>query len=403
MTASPDIRRSQRVRPFHLAVFVTSWGEPSETFVRREVSAAVAAGHRVTVVSLRTPTEVDPHIAVKKFSGLQVARWAIVAVARHRATTLRHLLHVAHHSSRRNLLKHLSASLVGIAALQEIRDADVAHAHFAWLAATAADAYSTLAGIPMSVFPHAFDVFETDKIDDYLKSKLARAAIVSVESPTMARDLRSRFGTAASVVRVGVPSDWVASEPRSTRSQSAHPHLVSVGMLREKKGHDILLRALANCPTVRATIVGEGPLRGRLEELAHELALHQRVRFVGLQSSSDVRALLDDADLFCLASRVTANGDRDGVPNVLIEALARSVPSISTSISGIPDLLGNGRGVLVSPDDPEMLAGAIASLVANPEEAARIGRRGWTHVRANYVVESNWRLLEDRFITAIAG
>ena len=387
--------------PLELLVVVTLWGQPSETFVRREADAAAASGARVTILSLRPPVADGPDgSTVHYLAPLVVATGALGTMARHPIRVARVVGRIIRRAAPRNLGMHLAAAAVGFSAARRLGPIDVPHAHFAWLSATTADAIAAVRGTPFSVFPHAFDVFEHRVVDGYLADKLERAAVVAVESPTMEAELASRYSCTPDVVRVGIEAAWLRPEPRPPVRDGLRT-VLSVGMLREKKGHDLLLRAVAGIPDCQAVIVGDGPERSSLEAEADALGVRDRVRFAGLLAPDEIRQLLDESAVFALASRTAADGDRDGIPNVLIEALGRSVPAVSTMVSGIPDLLADGRGVLVPADDADALGRAVCALLDDPASAARIGAAGWAHIRDNYVAETNWSHLESLLREAI--
>jgi glycosyltransferase involved in cell wall biosynthesis len=156
-----------------------------------------------------------------------------------------------------------------------------------------------------------------------------------------------------------------------------------VASLQEYKGHRVLLQALAGAGNrlahVRLDIVGEGPARAELEQLATDLGVEARVRFHGSLPEPAVADLLAAADLFVLPSVVARNGQREGLPVVLIEALAAGVPVVATRLSGVPELIRDeSTGLLAEPGDPASLARSIEAVIADPAAArgrAEAGRR----------------------------
>ena len=163
------------------------------------------------------------------------------------------------------------------------------------------------------------------------------------------------------------------------------------------------MRAVAEVPAVELRILGEGPERVLIEALAAHLGVADRVDLRGAVPPDEVLGHLDDAVAFCLASKPTADGDRDGVPNVLIEAMARGTPVISTTVAGIPDLLGGGRGVVVEPGDVTGLGAAIAMVTTDPDRARTMAAAALDHVRNAYTTDVNWLLLEGRIRAARAS
>jgi glycosyltransferase involved in cell wall biosynthesis len=379
-----------------LLYVVSRWGEPTQTFVRREVAAALAAGHRVVAVSLKAPRPTDPEVQVVHLGPGAVAAGAVATSVRHPARAASAVWRAARQSRLRTLAPNLAASLVGLAAHRRVPPVDWVQAHFNWVAGTAADALSSVRAQPFGVFPHAFDIFDRRYVDRYTGDKLRRAALVLVESEEIRREVTARFRCEPLVQRMGIPSTDLVASP-STRPGAL---VVSVGSLSPKKGHDDLLRALARVPGATLRILGEGPERASLVELAGRLGVADRVELVGAVPAPDVRRHLDAATAFCLASKPTPDGDRDGLPNVLIEAMGRGTPVISTTVAGIPELLGADRGRLVAPGDVEALASAIAETIADPETARARAQAALAHVRKAYTTDVNWRVLEDRIRSA---
>lgn len=374
---------------------VSQWGAPTQTFVRREADAARSAGHEVVVLSLKAPPAAstrDIPVTHLRASLPLLALWTVV---RHPIRTARVITRSVLASRPSTVIANLASVAVGLGAAARLPTIDWIHAHFAWAAAGAADAIAEVRRQCYSVFPHAFDIFDDRFVDHYTTMKLRRAAFVVVESPSIQDEVNQRFDCAATVARMGVPPALVLSRAVDRRPERGR--VVSVGSLLPKKGHDVLLRALAMLPEdVHLMIIGEGPERVGLEQFARDLGVEGRVRLVGALAETDVILNLDEAQVFCLASRPTPHGDRDGVPNVLIEAMARGVPCVSTTVSGIPDLLGAGRGLLARPDDPAGLADALRQVLDHPDEASTMAAAALAHIDAEYRTDRNWLLLEER-------
>lgn len=377
---------------------VSRWNQETETFIRREVAAVLDAGTSVQVLSLRRPGVSDGIVDESQITvvhptvGGFLAGFRAAVVRRPRATASG-LWTILRRGRPGTWRAHLLAWASAVACWQRLDEPDAVLAHFAWVSATAADQLSRFHGAPFAVFPHAHDIYERRCIDNYLGDRLRRAQEVFVESERIADDVRRAFGVEPVVMRIGVPEGYVADAPKTI--SVSKPLVVSVGALREKKGHDLVINAVARLTDVRLVIAGEGPERRRLEALVADLGLGARVHLAGHVSLDAVRRLLDDADVFCLASRLADSGDRDGVPNVLIEAMARGVPCVSTRVSGIPDLLSGGCGILVAPDDVAAIASSIQSIVEEPRTAEHRARLALDRVRNDYTAARNVsRLLE---------
>jgi glycosyltransferase involved in cell wall biosynthesis len=164
--------------------------------------------------------------------------------------------------------------------------------------------------------------------------------------------------------------------------------LVTVGRAVAKKGFDVLLDALARLPADlhwRLTHVGGGERLAALKARAEALGLQERIAWAGPRAHRDVLAAYRASDLFVLPCRVADDGDRDGLPNVLMEAQSQGLACLSTQVSAIPELIQDGTtGVLVPPDDPDALAAALAALIRDPARRRALGRAGAARVGADF-------------------
>jgi len=182
--------------------------------------------------------------------------------------------------------------------------------------------------------------------------------------------------------------------PRARDGRNAADPIVilSVCRLVEKKGTDVLLEALARIsPKLhwRFVHVGGGPLRKRLERRARALGIAARVTWKGALTQREILAEYETADLFALASRIARDGDRDGLPNVLMEAQSQALACVATKVSAIPELIEDGEnGLLVPPQDPQALAQALERLIRDPALRAQLGQRGHDIVRQRFSFEA---------------
>jgi glycosyltransferase involved in cell wall biosynthesis len=160
------------------------------------------------------------------------------------------------------------------------------------------------------------------------------------------------------------------------------PVVVSVGRFVAKKGFDVLVRAVAELrdrgTLVDLELIGEsGDQDAAIHQLVADLGLGDVVTISGPATQPELLARYRQATCFALACRVDADGDRDGIPNVLVEAMASGLPVVSTTVSGIPELVrDHENGLLVAPEDPHALADALATLIAEPGLAARLAVAG---------------------------
>lgn len=281
---------------------------------------------------------------------------------------------------------HLAWAAV-VASSLELDRYDCIHAPFAAGQGSMAMFLSTLLGRPLWITSHAYDLY-ADRIA--LRQKLERSALFVTISAANKQWLESEYGEAARGVRVsylGVDPARIAYRdpvPRPSRAR-----LISVGSLNPKKGHDVLLRALATLKQggvdFECTIIGEGPQRDQLEKLARSLELDGCVNLVGSVSNDIVQQLVGEADVFVLACTYGIRGDRDGIPVALMEAMAMGVPVVSTRISGIPELVHDGEtGFLADPGDQVTLACAIERAIG------RGGDRVAVAAQARHLIETRF-------------
>ncbi|WP_137389265.1 glycosyltransferase family 4 protein [Rhodoligotrophos defluvii] len=177
--------------------------------------------------------------------------------------------------------------------------------------------------------------------------------------------------------------------------------IVSVGRAVPKKGYDVLLDALSRLPASlywRFLHIGGGENAAALRQLADRLGLAERIEWRGAQPQGEVIGLLREGDLFVLASRIDKSGDRDGLPNVLMEAASQALCCLSTSVSAIPEfILDKQTGCLVPPEDPDALAQAIAQLAKNPEMRFSLGQAARTRLVTSFSKDACIRSLAARF------
>lgn len=257
------------------------------------------------------------------------------------------------------------------------------HAQFATHPAMSAFLMARLGrGLSWSVTVHAHDLFVSQA---GLRAKLEAAKFVRCISEFNARWLEERVGLPRArcrVIHCGIDPGRHARDPEPGLPGRERPaRLLSVAALKEYKGLTHLVEAvrLLEQGGVRATcdVIGGGPLRPGLEAQAAAAGLSDRVRFVGTRTEAEVAAALARCDVFVLPSVIAADGQMEGIPVALMEALAARLPVVTTRLSGIPELVRDGEtGWLVPPGDAAALAAAVRDALERPDEARRRGERG---------------------------
>jgi len=259
------------------------------------------------------------------------------------------------------------------------------HGHFCHGVTTVTWWAARLAGLGFSFTAHAKDIYQPElNPGRLLERKLGAARFVATCTCANAEVLRARHPRPDEVHAIyhGLDTDWFSPPAVDRRARPAAPVILAVGRLVEKKGFDLLVRACALLRdqglAFRCHIVGEaGPAGAGLRELIGALGLGSLVQLHGAVAQDALRDVYGRARVFALPCRITADGDRDGFPNVLAEAMAMGVPIVTSPISGIPEMVDDGEhGLLVAPGDVAALADALARLLRDDDLHARLARQG---------------------------
>ena len=373
----------------------------SETFILGELLAREAAGERLEVISLRQPVDGRFHAALAQLRA-PVTYLQSGSSASEAWRTLREA-----RSTRQAVTAHLDELLQAEAvdAIQAVRLAELVrargighlHAHFASVATTVARLASLLSGVPYSFTAHAKDIYHESVDPQDLRRKLADAHHVVTVSDYNLDHLRDTYGSDADRVhRVynGLDlTDAAWSDPADRA-----PLVVAVGRLVEKKGFDVLLDAMAlvhqRHPQVRAVIAGEGALAADLRAQRDRLGLADVVDLPGPIPQTEVRDLLSRAAVFAAPCVVGPDGNRDGLPTVLLEAMAAGTPAISTDVTGIPEVVRHEEtGLLVPQHDAVSLAAAIERMVTDRPLGSRLSRAARSLVETSFDVHVQARAL----------
>jgi len=272
------------------------------------------------------------------------------------------------------------------------------HAHFAYIPTDVARMMARLLGVGFSFSAHAWDIYAR-RIPDS-RRKFREAAFITTCTNHGRNHILNTYHQAPPdkivTVRHGVfPAAFQPSRP-------AEPLILAVGRLEEKKGFCTLLEACRRLAEhevqFRCVLAGEGRQRARLEELITGYALQDRVVLLGERVLTELMDLYARATLFVLPCIVTPEGDRDGLPNVLIEAMAMSVPVVATPVSAIPEIVSHGEnGFLVPPHDAEALADRMEQLLGAPSLRERMGAAGRARVLEAFDISKNIEKLVELF------
>lgn len=399
------------------AIVLKGYPRLSETFIAQEIRGLERLGHAFLVVSLRHPTDRERHplvdeiqapvLYLPEYLSREPARllraWAEVrrrpGYGRARALWLADL----RRDPTANRVRRFGQAVVLAHELGE--DVRHLHAHFLHTPASVARYAAVLAGLEWSVSAHAVDVWTTPEWE--LSEKLAHCAWAVTCTEVNRQRLAVLAPHPGKVGRVyhGLdPARIHAREPAHSERDGSDPadpvHILSVGRAVEKKGYADLLAALARLADDlhwRFVHIGDGPLLGDLKANTRRLGLTGRIDWLGARAQGAVLAAQGEADLFALACRVAANGDRDGLPNVLMEAQAQGVAVLSTRLSAIPELVSDGEtGLLAEPGDVAGLADRLARLIQNPDLRRTLGEAGRRRLARDFSFAEGLRLLDGR-------
>ncbi len=390
----------------------------TETFILREMVALEQQGVVIVPLALHKPEHKVVHESAKPLAertvypprplSLRAAITQLVALLQYPGGYLSALrLILRHIFSQPNEAREMMASLwrAGYFAVRLGRRIRHIHAHFASQPTTVAWLLAEMTGRGYSFSVHARDLFTSEAIA--LGMKIAEAEFVTVCTEYGRQRLLKQHRLVAEgklhLIYHGLdPSKFKPPVIPPTRP----PIIMSVGRLVEKKGYPYLLQAASILQSrgadFRLLIVGEGPMREDLVRMAAGLQLQERAEFTGALAQREVHQLYDQAHVFALASVVAADGDRDGLPNVLLEALAMGIPTVATNISAIPELIEHQKtGLLATPGDPRDLADKLEVALYDEEVRSRVRLLGRQKVTKYFDANRNATGLAALFARAL--
>ena len=384
------------------------------TFIDREITALIDLGVDVRIVSMRRPAA-EPSDAQRRLAertqyvlppsairmGASQLRWLAT-----RPFTYLHALAylLTRHHENGSRLRTVAHFLMGAEVASRLRNRANGHlhAHFADRAATVAYVAGRLLGTGYSLTAHANDIYLNPNL---LPMKIGNSRFTATCTEYNLAHLRNSLGPRAArrVQRIyhGLELGTYARLGESGAA-AATPIIVSVGQLKEKKGLRFLVEAVAMLRDrgleVACHIIGDGPLRAELSQLIEQHRLGDRVALLGALPHQEVVGQYAAASIFALPCVVAEDGDRDGIPNAILEGMASGLAVVSTPISGIPEVVHDGTtGLLVPPADSAALADAIERLLRDEELRRGLGDGGRAFVMDAFDVRRNAERLLEAF------
>lgn len=377
----------------------------SETFIAHEIRALERAGLDIRIISLRRPTDRAVHpvhreirapvLYLPEYLYREPRRvWRALRAARGLPgfrTAAAQFLHDFARDPTPNRVRRFGQAVVLAAELPT--GVTRLHAHFLHTPASVARYAALMRALPWSVSAHAKDIWTAPAWEK--REKMADCRWLAVCSAA-ARDHLAALATDPAKITLayhGIDLDRFPPPPtartaRDGRCADDPVVLLTVARAVEKKGLDLVLKALARLPADlhwRWVHVGGGPQAKAMRRLERRLGLEGRLHWCGALPQEQVIAAYREADLFVLGSRVARDGDRDGLPNVLMEAQSLGLAVVATRVSAVPELVEDGvTGLLVDPEDAAALSAALAALITDPARRRALGAAGCARVRERF-------------------
>jgi glycosyltransferase involved in cell wall biosynthesis len=378
-----------------LVVLVKGYPRLSETFIAQEILSLEKTGFKLRIISMRHPTDKAVHPVHREIEApvsylpeylhdapMRVLKSLLTASRMPMfRSAFRTFLSDLRHDISRNRIRRFGQAAVLAAEMP----GDVAriHAHFIHTPASVARYASILTSLPWSCSAHAKDIWTTP--DRELAAKLEHAdfTVTCTEAGLERLNKLAPPDKLARLVYHGLDLSrfrpLLAPSSERTGADASKPiRFLTVARAVEKKGLDTLIEALAALPVGLHwtwTHIGGGSLVKQLTAQAKAEGIADRCQFMGAQAQEQVIAAYAAHDVFVLPCRIASDGDRDGLPNVLMEAGSQGLTLVSTPVSGVTELIENGvTGCVVPPDDSGALAAVLGRLAANPVERYRLGR-----------------------------
>ncbi len=400
--------------------FVKMYPRLSETFILNEILELERRGVEVVIFSLKKPNEGRFHPQTSEVKApvyyldeLEPKKgWAVLAenwptLSPFRAGLWKLLEELVPQNDPPHMELFFGAAWAAALALGH--GVGHLHAHFASLPSTAAYFTSRISGLPFSFTAHAKDIFQNSVNQKMLEEKLKAARFVVTVTEFNRRYLTSTYpAVPAEKIKVlynGIRLDFFNFEPQLLREKNL---ILSIGRLVPKKGFPDLLEACAILKEkkipFRCIIIGQGEEANVLKARNQILGLADLVTFAGPKTQAEVLPYLKRASVLALPCTVDTDGNQDALPTVLLEALGTGCPAVSTTVSGIPEIVDDGKnGLLVPPGNPSLLAQAIENVLTSPELAARLAREGRKKAEEKFNLKKSVATLESYYRQSVEG
>lgn len=376
-----------------LAYILKGYPRISETFISNEILLLEKLGFTMRLFSMRRPREDFSHASVKEIKArvdylptellvdfFRLLRPNIFLAAK-KTKQFRETLGIAAQGISKGkelaTLKHLlQAGYLTYNHLEKDPSIAQLHGHFAHSPTSVTMFASLLSGIPFSFTAHAKDIYTSDK--EKLRRKIARAQFVVTCTrhnkeylDALANDCPTPISTPIYCIYHGIDTALFRQSEVSCATHNPFK-ILTVARMTQKKGLATIYQALAGLHAkgirFQHTLIGDGDDREKILALIAELGLKEHCRWIGSRTHEEVLLHFKASDLFVLGCEIAENGDRDGIPNVLVESLAMGVPALSSNVSAIPEILIDGKtGMTVPPSQPEQLEKAMLRILTDEQ------------------------------------
>lgn len=401
-----------------IAVVLKGYPRLSETFIAQEILALEQSGLDITIVSLRHPTDRKTHpvhdeiradcLYLPEYLHQEPVRvlkgwWRARKQAGYRKALMSWLADLRRDFTR-NRFRRWGQAMVFAAERPD--DTTWIYSHFIHTPSSVARYAAEISGLPWSASAHAKDIWTSPDWELSEKLGLARWTVTCTAGGSQHLKSLAPDPDRVHLVYHGLDLSRFQSvgdhgSNRDGSDTSDPARIVTVGRAVAKKGLDTLIAALALLPEDLHwtwTHIGGGELIPDMKRQIAGLGLGDRIDLMGSRAQSDVLAEYRASDVFVLPCRIAPNGDRDGLPNVLVEAQSQALPCISTPVSGVPELINDGiNGWLVPPDDPAALAERIEKTLRDPNLRRELGKSGKAKVLAEFDARQEIRTLLNLF------
>lgn len=401
-----------------IGYLLKTYPKVSETFILNEILELENQGLDLHIFSLRNPSDdkfhpdiakvkaqvtyipsILPQLTSEDFASLLQAHVELIGQDKERYLQMMHFYDNRPEEKRLN--EFLQAGYL-ILELQRLKIAHL-HAHFANIPTAVAEIVQQFSDISYSITAHAKDIYLSQP--EVLNRRITKAEFVLTCTQYNQKFLQAISQSSTPIHLSYHGLDLTRFQPVVTEAQNQEPLILSVGRFCEKKGFPYLLQA---CQILkqkgykfRCCIVGYGPLQAEIERIIEEFQLGDTVSLAGKMTQDELVKLYRQADMFVLPCLITEDGDRDGIPNVLLEAMAMNVPVISTNISGITELINHQKnGLLVPSKDPHALAREIAELIERPQLIQQLKQAGRATILRQFSLDENIKQVKNLLLAA---